>query len=289
MPLEPLDQIVLHWLGYESDPDHIYLGFFTDHLEEPGSVGYQDLRKDCYLAGVPLPSTKEFLNRLQALIEQGYAGAEVDEEEPVEDVRHLPDGIEPWDVSVYTTLEGLQQNEPIEEKIEQEEEAGTGEFVRQYLNEVCLRLPFRAVIPEFILADAKLLAGLEVVSGENALRLRCELGVATITIMTFDQSAGQLPDLERTGELQAEKFDNFGTVGVTIHEYQVGVNCARIEAQWLQDEVSVRIALEKEYIFDDYDEEPKALAIDTAMRRRILKLVRSCLRTDRPQLRVSTK
>lgn len=59
---------------------------------------------------------------------------------------------------------------------------------------------------------------------------------------------------------------------------------ARIIAEWVKDSVSFRITLERVHMYDDadYDSKPTPLSIDTAMRRRMLKIVRSCLSIDSP-------
>jgi len=224
MTLEPLEQLILHWLGYEGEPDQIYLGFFTDHLEAPGSVGYQDLRKDCYLAGVELPSTQQFLDFLQALIEDGYAGAEIDEEEQVDDVRDLPNAVEPWDVAVFATMEGLQEIESFEEEMDEAREAKTGEFVRKHLDEVRRTLPFSAVIPPYILADEDVLRRIDVGTDNETLRLSYEFGMDPFNTVTIDQTIGQLAQLDPPKAVLSERSAKLASVSVSLREHQLNTH-----------------------------------------------------------------
>lgn len=214
MPLGQLEQLILYWLG-DGGPDHIYLWFFIDHLEAPGSMGYQDLRKDCYLAGVQLPSAQQFLDLLQTLIDDGYACAQISERKWVDDVRKLPKGVEPWDVWVDTTIDGLQEIEPIEEKMDEGTEATPAAFVREYLNEVRETLSFGAVIPPYILADEKLLALVEIGADKSSLLLTYSQGMSPVTTVTIFQTLGRLPEVEASGKLLSDPSQNLASVSVS--------------------------------------------------------------------------
>jgi hypothetical protein len=273
--LSTLERVVLYSLGDADEEGGANFASLLESLEANGA-GYQQTRRDYYIAGLPLPTESELRDTLQRLRERGYVMAEGCEICGVTTVGDLRDAeLDEWETNLLATRSGVEAALPFRRLVESDQgQTMTVEFVRHYINEKRASLRFDAVVPSFIRDESSVLADLDVLVDQQVFTLRYRIGTETVSI---EQTAGEFPDLLGPRSDPTSTYIETSTgVQLAFTEYQLTSIWVRLRVDWRMRGLSNRVVVDRTHGLWGFPEWTPA-SLDDSMREEARKVVSSMI------------
>ncbi len=244
-----LARLITYWVSQGMNP--LFLAKYGE--DENVEIRNHRLERECYLAGVSLPTRAKVRDLVQGLIDKGYVIAwfEPDRWPPrrqkLRKIREasLLDKLAVYDPAEETTFELTDEGAREAERFEDFAHSSEGrrlsiEFARRWISKETEALAFSVVVPDYVPESIDPLPDIAVNLEVDTITLRYHGD--TFDQIFVDQTTHELGEDDVQFESEVVKDDRIAGVHISARERQITATWVEISMGWDMGQVAYRVS-----------------------------------------------